>query len=406
MSEQDDELAERRASGGKPQGLPSSGALPLEWTETSDEPPSPGEPTRGGDDFEVWSDVLRRRPTERTRLTGHPSAAGERFVPATAPAVDPDDDDEEEDVTRVLLDRRRGRGRGRRPKARSASEKVSPLRPVSSEPDGPGGPKKGADVVTRVVTGVLIAAACLLALNAGRGPSAGLVTVVVGLGVMELCHALRSQRPAVVLALAGSVSLVLGAYQWGEAAFPLVIGLVAVSTLLWFLAPVGKGRPVAGVAATFLVFGYVGVLGGFAGLLLSFPDGVGLLLGLAVCSVSYDVCGYFAGSRLGRHKLAPAISPNKTVEGLVAGMAGSVIFSLLVVSQITPWDTVSAVALGAVVAVMAPLGDLCESLLKRDLGVKDLGGLLPGHGGVLDRFDAILFALPAVYYLAKVLDLQ
>jgi phosphatidate cytidylyltransferase len=283
---------------------------------------------------------------------------------------------------------------------------VSPLRPVSEEPDGPVGPKGGAEVVTRVVTGVLIAAGCLLLLNAGRAPSTGLVAAVVGLGVMELSHALRSQRPAVVIALAGSVALVVGAYRWGEAAFPALIGLVAVSTLLWFLAPVGRGRPVAGVSATFLVFAYVGVLGGFAGLLLSFPNGVGLLLGLAVCSVSYDVCGYFAGSRLGRHKLAPSISPNKTVEGLLAGMAGSVVFAVVVVSQITPWDTLSALALGTVAAIMAPLGDLCESLLKRDLGVKDLGGLFPGHGGVLDRFDAILFALPAVYYLAKVLELS
>jgi CDP-diglyceride synthetase len=268
------------------------------------------------------------------------------------------------------------------------------------------GPKGGAQVITRVVTGVLIAAGCLLTLNAGRGPATGLVAVIVGLGVMELCHALRSHRPAVVIALGGSVALVVGAYGSGEAAFPLVIGVVAVGTLLWFLAPLGKGRPVPGVAATFLVFGYVGVLGGFAGLLLHFPNGVGLILGLAVCSVSYDVCGFFAGSRLGRHKLAPSVSPNKTVEGLVAGMAGTMLFSMLVVGQITPWGRLSALALGAVVAVMAPLGDLCESLLKRDLGVKDLGGLFPGHGGVLDRFDAILFALPTVYYLVKVLELH
>jgi phosphatidate cytidylyltransferase len=393
----DDDLAERRTGGGRLQGVPATGALPLEWSGSED-----GRPAPAGDDFEVWTDVLRARPVERSRFTGHPSAAGERAVPAMS-AIDMEDDDDE-DFAPVLADRRRGRGRGRRRKPRaSAAENVSPLRPV--EPDGPVGPKGGAEVVTRVVTGVLIAGGCLLALNAGRAPAVGLVAVVVGLGVMELCHALRSHRPAVVIALGGSLALLVGAYRSGEAAFPLVIGVVAVATLLWFLTPLGKGRPVPGVASTFLVFGYVGVLGGFAGLLLHFPNGVGLLLGLAVCSVSYDVCGFFAGSRLGRHKLAPAVSPNKTVEGLVAGMAGSMFFSFLVVGQITPWGHLSALALGAVVAVMAPLGDLCESLLKRDLGVKDLGGLFPGHGGVLDRFDAILFALPTVYYLVKVLDL-
>jgi phosphatidate cytidylyltransferase len=157
------------------------------------------------------------------------------------------------------------------------------------------------------------------------------------------------------------------------------------------------------VASTLLAFGYVGLLGGFAGLILRLHDGVGLLLGLVLCAVAYDISGYLAGRRFGRRHIAPQISPNKTVEGLLAGMGGSVVIGFVLVGAISPWGHFSALALGVLVAVMAPLGDLCESLLKRDLGVKDLGGLLPGHGGVLDRFDAMLFALPAVYYLIKLL---
>ena len=145
-------------------------------------------------------------------------------------------------------------------------------------------------------------------------------------------------------------------------------------------------------------------MGGFAGLILALPDGVGLLLGLVLCSVAADIFGYLAGRRFGRRHIAPQISPNKTVEGLLAGMAGSIVVGFVLVGSISPWGRFSALALGVVVAVVAPLGDLCESLLKRDLGVKDLGGILPGHGGVLDRFDAMLFALPAVYYLIKLLD--
>ncbi len=101
------------------------------------------------------------------------------------------------------------------------------------------------------------------------------------------------------------------------------------------------------------------------------------------------------------------MSPGKTVEGAVGGGLAAVVASWLVlgVIGIFPWGTGSAIALGLVVAVAAPLGDLCESMLKRDLGVKDMGTLLPGHGGLLDRFDALLFALPAVYYLCRLLEI-
>jgi phosphatidate cytidylyltransferase len=116
--------------------------------------------------------------------------------------------------------------------------------------------------------------------------------------------------------------------------------------------------------------------------------------------------GYVIGSQFGKTRLAPAISPNKTVEGLIGGMAASIVVALVVVNRITPWNELTdALALGITVAIMAPLGDLCESMLKRDLGVKDFGTLLPGHGGILDRFDAILFCLPAVYYLARALTI-
>jgi phosphatidate cytidylyltransferase len=142
--------------------------------------------------------------------------------------------------------------------------------------------------------------------------------------------------------------------------------------------------------------------------LLVFPDGVGMLIGLVICAVGYDIAGYLVGSRLGKRSLAPEWSPNKTVEGLIAGMGASVVLGVVVASLfgITPWNSLGdGLALGVVVAVFAPLGDLCESMLKRDLGLKDFSSILPGHGGVLDRFDAILFCLPAVYYLVLALGL-
>jgi phosphatidate cytidylyltransferase len=94
------------------------------------------------------------------------------------------------------------------------------------------------------------------------------------------------------------------------------------------------------------------------------------------------------------------VSPNKTVEGTVAGVAAALIVGALIVGHINPWTMGRGALLGLLVAIGAFVGDLCESMLKRDLGVKDFGALLPGHGGVLDRFDSLLFCLPIAYYLA------
>jgi phosphatidate cytidylyltransferase len=101
-----------------------------------------------------------------------------------------------------------------------------------------------------------------------------------------------------------------------------------------------------------------------------------------------------------------AASPNKTLEGLVGGWIGAILVAAVVLGWIAPWDEIGIgekAMFGVVAALAATLGDLCESLLKRDLGVKDMGTLLPGHGGVLDRFDALLFVLPATYYAARIL---
>jgi CDP-diglyceride synthetase len=441
----DDELAERRGSvRPKRQRAAGGGALPLQWADPSDEIPivevdagpfgdggeeadsdvAPGDPVeeddvelgetidltgrvaRGrGDDLDVWSDVLRRRPAEAARLTGHPSAAGERIAAAAARRRSAAGSDPEP-APRSEADNP-PEGGDDNGGATAPAGNVSRLRPVP-EPGEPsrGGKSFGSELVTRVVTGAAMAAAGLLVLNSGPGPAAVLVSVIVALGVIELCGALRTQgyRPAGLVALLGSVALVLGAYHGGESAFAAVGALVVPVTLLWYLGGVSRARPAPGVASTLLVFGYVGVMGGFAGLILARPDGIGLILGVVLCCVAYDIGGYLAGSRFGRRHIAPSISPNKTAEGLLAGMGASIVIGFILVGSISPWGRFNALALGVVVAVLAPLGDLCESLIKRDLGVKDLGGLLPGHGGVLDRFDAMLFSLPAVYYLIKLLS--
>ncbi|MET0627383.1 MAG: phosphatidate cytidylyltransferase [Acidimicrobiia bacterium] len=266
------------------------------------------------------------------------------------------------------------------------------------------------DITTRVITGVVLAAVALLCFALGRAATAVLVTVIVTAAAFELYEGLRRAgfQPATLIGLLGCVSIVGVAYNYGERAFALVTALVVVFSLLWYLAKVVNARPMVNVAVTLLGYSYIGVLGGFAGLMLVAPNGVGILIGLVLCAIAYDVAGFFVGSRMGRRRLAPEWSPNKTMEGLYAGMGAAVLVGVIVsIIGITPWNSFSdGLLLGIVVAIFAPLGDLCESMLKRDLGLKDFGTMLPGHGGVLDRFDAILFCLPAVYYLVLALGLS
>lgn len=270
-------------------------------------------------------------------------------------------------------------------------------------------PSGGRDIGTAVAIGVVLAAVALFAFRLGPAGAMVFSTAVVTIAAVELFAVLRraGYRPATLLGLTGTVSLMIAAYNEGEAAVPLVLGLVVVTTFLWYLFDVVRARPTVNIATTLLGFMWVGFLGGFAALLLAIPNRVGVaaLLGTVICTVGYDVGGLFFGSQIGSRPLMPEISPNKTVEGLLGGVGSAIVLGAAFGMLVSPWNFQRGLALGVVVAVMAPLGDLAESMIKRDIGVKDMGTLLPGHGGVLDRFDAMLFVLPASYYLVKVLNL-
>jgi phosphatidate cytidylyltransferase len=311
------------------------------------------------------------------------------------------DDDDDEAFEAEVAARRRGGNNRRRPARRTRPpgplEGEEPPAPVQEH-----GPP--ADLITRLLTGVAIAVVALIMLKLGTGATTILVAVIVGAAAFELYEAFRraGYHPATVIGLLGSVSIVGIAYSEGLDAFPLVAILVVAFTMLWYMLEVVKARPIVNIAITLFGFCYIGIFGAFAGLLLGAPDGTGLIIGLALCAIGYDVFGYFIGSQFGRSRMSPRLSPNKTWEGLFGGMVAAVVLGGIVGTTLAPWNgkISHGLALGLVVAILAPIGDLCESMVKRDLGIKDLGTLLPGHGGVLDRFDAMLFCLPAVYYLA------
>jgi len=262
--------------------------------------------------------------------------------------------------------------------------------------------------IVATLTGILLAGVLLLCFLAGPPAVLALVAIAVTLGAAELFSSLRvaGYRPATLLALIGVPAVTIGAYFRGPDA--ILVGFVVMVALAatWYLVGITRREPLVNLSVTVFGFGWIGVLGAFAGLIVDpriFPQrhGIAFMLGAVIAAVGYDIGGYVVGSRLGRHVLAPSVSPNKTWEGLIGGCVVAIVASVAVTSHIHPWSLGTALGLGVIVAVVAPFGDLVESMIKRDLDVKDMGSLLPGHGGMLDRIDALLFVLPAAYYFVR-----
>jgi CDP-diglyceride synthetase len=268
----------------------------------------------------------------------------------------------------------------------------------------------GRDLPQAIAVGAALALVAMLVFVAGPAATMILVElVIVAAGAEYFGAAFRGGfRPATLLGLVAVAALPLAAYWRGEAAVPMILALTFVVGVLWYLLGVGgKARPTANLGVTLLGVVWVGVLGAFAALILKIPDqGVSILLVAVVATVAHDTGAFFIGRAMGRTPLS-AISPNKTVEGLVGGMVATLVgvFVVVVLLGFSPFSSGEALLLGLVLAFVAPLGDLAESLFKRDLGLKDMGSLLPEHGGVLDRFDGLLFVLPAAYYVARVMGL-
>jgi phosphatidate cytidylyltransferase len=284
---------------------------------------------------------------------------------------------------------------------------------AAAAPSAPSAPSTGRDLPMAVGVAVGMAAIGLICFSLGKGPTLVLIAVVLAAAAVEWFDNLRQRgyQPATLLGIAACGAMPLAVYWRGTEAFPLVLFLTIVVGALWYLTGVGTERPVPNLGVTLYGVVYIGMLGSFAALMLKAPNGIGMLLAAIIVTAAYDIGGYFIGSTMGRSSLSSA-SPNKTVEGLLGGGVVAIIAAVVVLNIVgltpfgdTPGGFVEAFSLGVAAAVFAPLGDLTESMLKRDLDVKDMGSLLPGHGGLLDRFDALLIMLPVTYYLARLFDL-
>lgn len=229
-------------------------------------------------------------------------------------------------------------------------------------------------------------------------------TAAACLGSWEMARAMRAGGASapIVPVVSGAVAIIALAWYTGIEGLSVGLLIAVLAALVWRMGegPVGYQRDM-GAAALILV--YVPFLLGFAALLAKPDDGAWRILVTLLAVVLSDTGGYVAGVIFGKHPMAPAISPKKSWEGftgsILAAAVGSAILGAIML-DLAPWK---GAIFGVVVSAAAVLGDLAESLIKRDLGVKDMSGLLPGHGGLMDRLDSILFAVPTAYLLLSVL---
>lgn len=282
----------------------------------------------------------------------------------------------------------------------STTESVGPDL-VTPPPRRPG--RAGRDMVAAVGVGLGLGAVILASLLVYRPAFLLVLGAAVLTGVVELTRALRAgdaHAPLVPL-LAGTV--VMTALAWTRGASGLVVAflLTVLAVLLWRLGDGPEGY-LRDASAGVLVALYVPLLAGFAVLLLVPDDGAARVLAFIATVVGNDVGGFAAGVLFGRHPMAPSVSPKKSWEG----MAGSVVACVLVATPLVtlalggPWW--GGVLFGVALAASATAGDLGESLIKRDLGIKDMGQLLPGHGGIMDRLDSLLPSAAVAYLLLSV----
>ena len=262
----------------------------------------------------------------------------------------------------------------------------------------PAPPKEPSNLLPRVGTGVALVAAFLLSLLWRPAITVlALAAFVVAAGEFYSALMHRRFKPMSVFGFVGILAAGIGAVVWGVVAIPIAFGLLATVILLYGAVSQRRVGAVSGFALTVLVAGWIGGFGSFAFPIIASEDYQLLVLTVVAIVALVDITAYFVGSSIGRRPFAPTISPKKTVEGFVGGTFMAFLAGAGASFFIEAIDLPTGLVLGAVVAVFAPLGDLAVSVVKRSLDIKDMGSILPGHGGLLDRIDAIIAVVPAAW---------
>ncbi len=273
--------------------------------------------------------------------------------------------------------------------------------------------RAGRDLPKAIAVGVGIGVACILSLLFFNWGFVLIMAVGLVLGSIEVHQALSrlGMRSAIVPIVVGTVAIVGGSYLAGRQdpeqvpSNTILLGALAltvIAALIWRM-PQGQENYVRDTAASLFIIGYLPLLGSFASLMLAGDHGAARIVTYILVVVCSDLGGYAAGVLFGKHPMAPRISPKKSWEGLVGsvllGIAAGVAMVLLGL-HVAWWV---GVVLGVVLVAIGVCGDLIESMIKRDVGIKDMSSFLPGHGGVMDRLDSLLLAAPAAWLIMYLL---
>jgi phosphatidate cytidylyltransferase len=285
----------------------------------------------------------------------------------------------------------------------------APLDPAGAEARVPRRAQRaGRNLPIAIATGLLLGGLLIATLVLSRPAFVLFLLGIVTLALLELLTVLRARatRPAQAVVLAMGAVLVIGAYLKGPAALSFGLLVAILAAFGWYLVDRGRTEVTRNVAATIFATVYVPFMAAHLALVVGRAEHyVGALVGYALLVVIYDTAAYATGATLGRHPIAPRVSPNKSWEGAIGATVVCLLAGAFLLPLWEPWTVASGLVLAAATCVVAPLGDLSESMLKRDLAVKDMGWILPGHGGMLDRVDALLFMAPVLYYVLAGFDL-
>ncbi|MFI9769804.1 phosphatidate cytidylyltransferase [Streptomyces sp. NPDC052415] len=284
----------------------------------------------------------------------------------------------------------------------NAPQNPEPMHDAPQPAPRPQKKSAGRDLGAAIGVGIGLGAVIVASLFVYKAAFVGVVAVAVVVGLWELTKRLEERKgikaPLVPLAVGGAAMVVAGYVRGAEGAW-VAMALTALAVLVWRMTepPEGYLRDVtAGVFAAF----YVPFLATFVAMMLTADDGPARVLTFLLLTVVSDTGAYAVGWRFGKHKLAPRISPGKTREGLLGAVSFAMVAGALCMQFLIDdgawWQ---GLLLGLAVAASATLGDLGESMIKRDLGIKDMGTLLPGHGGIMDRLDSLLPTAPVVWLL-------